>query len=862
MNGLRGYRTLACMAAFLPAAPAWSQNAISNAGAPPIEDITVTARREQEDLQKIPVAETMVSADKIETLSINTPLDLNKIAGLGGIPVGALTSVNFTIRGQGTAFGGQPGVIPYFAEVPNFPLTYFDLANIQVIKGPQGTLFGQTSTGGVVLFEPNRPSDRFGGYIDLQLGNHRYTQVEGAVNVPVIADRLYVRAAFQLRNRKGWASGIDSNGGSNIDLNNIDNASARISVTWKPANNVENYAVFAEDKIRNNGTSSPLYYVDPRFMNPAVRNLVPSAIPSLAAKWDFWTGYAPPPGQTFAQLLNAAFQKQAAAGPLTMYTDYSERNTTINRGVIDQTTWQIADFLKVKNIFGLRWQTVQGATYDQDGTNLPLLDFQCRFVPGTTSSNGTCAKIGGWPNRTLTDELQVQGKSLGGKLQWQLGAFYLQSGIRRYREDSRPFVVFGTLSGDPASAAFCASVNVASPCASMSRTNTHSYAVFGQATYELVDQVHVTAGYRETWDYTRTDTTGKVSYQVPYDGQMITVPVYGGSPAPGASVVSTTVKLPANASYNVSADWQVNNRVLLYAAHRSGYKTGGINTVADPGSPDRTYGPEHVKDLEIGIKSQWNVGKMHVLINADYYHTWYNDLQEGEIIPGTAQTITSNLANAQINGIEVEGTLVPVGWFRLSGNVALTDAHYTNWLEHSSCSAQYWRPQCNGLPGTTEITIDHAGGTLDIAGQTIAFTPDRFANASRWQWSIQPSIVMSGLLGEDVTFSANVYHRGPYVDAVAVANTSKIAGVPSLTENTVFGNSTSNPYDASGYTLVDLRADWRHIRGSQFSAALAVTNVANNIYRVSSASAFEIIGAVYSLTGEPRMEWLQIKYEF
>jgi iron complex outermembrane receptor protein len=825
------------------------------------DDIVVTARRVDERVEHIPVAVTVLQGEDINRLSINTPLDLNKIAGLGGAPIGSLTSVNFTIRGQGTAFAGQPGVIPYFAEVPNVPLTYFDLQNIQVIKGPQGTLFGQTSTGGVVLFEPKRPTDTFGARFSVEAGDRGYRRLVGAVNVPVVGDTLLARISFHLRSRNGWIRGVHSDG-SVTDLNNIDSANLRISTIWRPSPSFESYTAFAADRIRSNGTGSPLYYIDPRFMNPAARNLVPANVPSVAAGYEFWAGYAPLPGQTYSQLLTTALARQLSAGPRTMFTDYDQRNETQNRSLINQTTWDISDGLQLKNIFGLRWQTVRGSIYDQDATNLPLLDFQCRLVPGTTSASGTCAKTGGWPERTLTEELQLQGSAFNGKMQWLLGGFYLDGGSRKYRENSRPFIVFGTLSGDPASSAFCASVSVAAPCASMARTMTRSYAVFGHATYAFLPNLHVAGGYRETWDYTRTDTTGKASYRVPFGTQFVTVPVYGEAPASRATVVSTTVDLPANGSYDLSLDWQARENLLVYVAHRSGYKTGGINTVADPGSPQRTFGPERVRDLELGIKSAWAIGSVTGQINASYYHSWYSDIQQGEVIPGTAQTVTTNLAGAQIDGVEVEGSIKPTAWFVLAGNLAYTDARYTNWTEASTCAAQFWRPQCTSLTPATPISIDHANGRIDIGGQTITFSPDRFANVSKWQWSVRPTILLKALLKEDVSIGANIYHRGPYVDAVAVANSSKLAGLRPLPQTTVFGYVTSDPYTAPGYTIADLRIDWHHMGGSRFSLAAEVTNLADKNYRVSSASAFEIIGDAYTLTGEPRMVWTQLSYEF
>lgn len=824
--------------------------------------VIVTARRVKENAQQTPVSVTVVSGNDVGRLAINTPLDLNKVAGLGGAPIGTLTSVNFTLRGQGAAYGGQPGVISYFAEVPNFPLAYFDLDAIQVIKGPQGTLFGQTSTGGVVLFEPRRPTDKFEASAEVQVGNHEYRQLDAFLNVPIVSDRLLARLAFRLRDRTGWGRAIYADGRASADLNDVDNASVRATVYWRPTDQFENELIFAHDRFRSNGSLSPIYYADPRFMNPAVRNLVPASVPSIAAPWQFWTGFAPPAGQTFSQLLLKTFDRQRAAGPLTMFTDFVQRNRTVNNGWINQTTWDVPGLFEIKNIFGLRYSTTQGATYDQDASDLPLLNVQCRFALGATTRDSECAKVGGWPERTITDELRLRGAALDDKLQFQAGVFYLQGGSRRYREDTRPYIVFGSLSGDPANAAFCASVNVPQPCAAMSRTRTSSYAVFGQATYALLPELHLTGGYRETWDRTRTETTGKTSYLLPFNGRLIAVPVYGGTPFPGANTFSTKVNPPANGSYNLSIDWRVTDRVFLYAAHRSGYKSGGINLIANPGTPQRTYGPERAKDAEIGLKANFNVAGVEARLDVAAYHTWYSEIQQGVVIPGTAQTITTNLAHAEISGVEIEGSLRPTAWFRLDGNVAYTDASYSKWLEKSNCAAQYWRPQCVGQTGATAITIDHAKGRLEIGGTAIGFEPDRFANTSKRQWSIRPTLDLESWLGEDIKIAANVYHRGPYVDSVAVANRSKIAGVVPNPQPTVFGYTVSNPYDAPGYTLTDLRIDWRGIGGSQLSVGAGVTNVANKIYRVSSASAFEIIGSVYSLIGEPRMAFVTARYDF
>jgi outer membrane receptor protein involved in Fe transport len=249
-------------------------------------------------------------------------------------------------------------------------------------------------------------------------------------------------------------------------------------------------------------------------------------------------------------------------------------------------------------------------------------------------------------------------------------------------------------------------------------------------------------------------------------------------------------------------------------------------------------------------------------VNADVYHTRYSDIQEGQIIPGTASTVTSNIAAAGITGFEIEGNAAIGGWMQLTASVAYVDARYRDWFEYSTCAAQYWRPQCAGLAGATVVAIDHARGHIDIAGDSISFEPDRFLNTSRWQWSFQPELILTPWLARDVSLGATIYHRGPYVDAVATTNRSITAGVPMIRQDTVFGYSTANPFDARGYTLADIHVNWHNVAGTHFSLAAVVTNVANKVYRVSSSSPFLITGAAYSVVGEPRMGFAQATYRF
>ena len=159
-------------------------------------DIVVTARRREENLQDVPIAVTAFTPEVLEqkgitdrtSLADNTPslFTIN-----GGYP---REFAFFALRGQGPAFGSTPGVVNYFAEVPNSVNvdgrvgTYYDLANVQVLAGPQGTLFGKNATGGNILFEPVKPQNSNGGYVRAEYGNYNDRRIEGALNVAIAPD--------------------------------------------------------------------------------------------------------------------------------------------------------------------------------------------------------------------------------------------------------------------------------------------------------------------------------------------------------------------------------------------------------------------------------------------------------------------------------------------------------------------------------------------------------------------------------------------------------------------------------------------------------------------------------------------------
>ncbi|HVG01965.1 MAG TPA: TonB-dependent receptor plug domain-containing protein, partial [Nitrospira sp.] len=206
--------------------------------APGTDDIIVTARRVRESQQRVPIAITTFSQEALDRNQIRSLTDLQQF-----VPSAAVSGYNsrnqewFTLRGQGQTgletgggVGGGPAVVGYLAEVPvNIagPGLYYDLASLQVLKGPQGTLFGRNTTGGAILFEPNKPTDKFDAGASVTLGSFARHEAQGFLNIP-LADGLAVRFAGQLGHRKGYTT--DALTGDRYQTRNYE--AARIGVQF------------------------------------------------------------------------------------------------------------------------------------------------------------------------------------------------------------------------------------------------------------------------------------------------------------------------------------------------------------------------------------------------------------------------------------------------------------------------------------------------------------------------------------------------------------------------------------------------------------------------------------------------------
>jgi len=799
-----------------------------------IADIIVTANRRQERNQDVPIAITAISADRLAKQGIAKEQDLQ--ASVPSLVVGpngqnSREAMSFTLRGQGATFQASPGVVVYLNEVPlpapislstqGGPGNFVDLENMQVLAGPQGTLFGRNTTGGAVLLVPKKPTNDWSGYIKGQYGNYKDNEFEGALNVPVIDDKLLVRMVGAYHDRDGFTHDVIWN-------KNRDNThwySGRIGILMKPFDGFENYTMIYGAKSNNNGTGM----INMGFNTTAMAavGLCANAPASLAG------GYS-------CDVYKAATANANALGPRATAFDVDAFQKSETWGITNTSDLTLADHLKLRNI--ISYQSFKSSySADDDATVLQQHELDPSILPapgvvalpgvGTpvTYSNATANKL--LPRdflKDFTEELQLQGSIFSENLKYTLGGFYYNQ----------------TPAGPQGASAilYCPGLYTGTCSSSTQRSyvSNQSKALYAQASLDLgalspaLDKLHLTGGYRMTWDKItgfatqwQTSTTNPATQVVcGWNSAVVSLAdAYSGCGF-GATLKTNSP------SWLVGLDYKVTSRILLYGKVSHSYKAGGFNPYA-VFTNTQTFQPERVTSYELGAKSDFRLANVPVRLNGTIYSVDYANAQKsaGDYNPATGAggALTVN-GDARIRGIELDASIRPIPGVELGGNFSYTDAKWKNYtfLTHTGqadCSAGGY-----AAPGT-------------VANMTCL----PFQYVAPYIWSVHLSV--------DKTLANNLGKASLFVNFSHTASQSTDATVlPSQQPGSILG----------AFGLLNASLDVKNIAGSNFDIGVFGTNLANSLYRISNSNVYQSGGLLLwsTIYGEPRMYGLRLKYHF
>ena len=825
------------LACSVGAPAAWAQSAPAQSSTPKaapateLDTIVVTARRVEERLQDVPISITVYNQAQLANRNIVSSTDLATYT-----PSLAVNSrfgpdkSSFAIRGFSQDLNTLPTVGVYFADVVAPRLTsnitsgngagvgsMFDLQNVQVLKGPQGTLFGRNTTGGAILLVPQRPTDKFEGYVEGSVGNHDEKRIQAVVNIP-LTENVRIRAGVDRNTRDGYINNRSGIGPDNF--NDIDYFAGRFSVLADITPHLENYTVFTYAKSDTNGTLPKIAYCN--------RGTVPGSTGSTAI--------------TRAAAC-AQFDREAAAGYGYYDASNSDPNPFVNSKTwqaINTTTWHATDTLTVKNIvsYGVAREAY---SFSLDGDFLPF-PFVLTY-PGPSTPQGHQ-----W---TFTEEFQLQGRTSDDRLTWQGGVYVERSkpmlGQEQWTQIFSNCTNIYAFQCSPLTIPIGGGRSVAAGSISIAR-NDYSYrntAVYAQATFKLTDQISLTGGIRNTWDWQQetadnirvvTSATGPVAFScsraVTPAGASIAL-LSNGACGLGRTFTTSSHK----PTWLIDLDYKPTENVLAYAKYARGYRGGGINE-ANFGA--ETWQPETVDDYELGLKTSYH-GAVQATFNIDGFWNQFKNQQATVTIPQCTANIPGctnpaptgingiqNVGRSRLRGVEIDGSLLLTSQLRFDLGYAYLDAKVTG----------------SSLPFCDNTRFICSQAAFLTAGSILPFAPkNRVTVTGTYTLPVDQSL---GDISVGATFTHTAEYFTTHADDAAFA-----AGATPF--NAGLSPSTN---------LLNLNLNWRNIAGRPVDLALYATNVTNEKYFVATANGLSTVGAEYILLGEPRMFGARVKYRF
>jgi len=764
-----------------------------------LEEITVSARRTEESIQSTPVTITAFSTQTLREKTISTPEDLQlSTPGVFLSGTGSRQNVIYTIRGQAKSLLGpnSPAVVSYFAEVPDPDMGSFvpqyDLESVQVLKGPQGTLFGRNTTGGAVLYSPVMASYETNGYLSGTVGSYGKREIQGAVTVPLIEDKLAVRLAGDIDRRDPFTKNLSNDS----DIDNVDNRSWRVSVLWEPTASLTNKTVYDHYRSDSGGTAQIIGEIYPDSPLLGQLGLRDSALQALA--------------------------QQKAWGPFKSNApmDIDEKNERI--GVTNRTEFQLTDNIELVNIFGYR-KTELHIVSNTDGM-------------GTLAADGTGALPLGTPvdfikaNLTygaeqLSNEIQLRGKLDDGKLDWLVGAFWLNTEPNGSQGNA---VAFAQIPGTPLSPP------------NYNFTEQTSKALFGHLTYDLgafVTGLQAELGIRYTKDETESCTALGVNTQVGPVTAPSDVVSHGDCKSGAANVVNASSNKVNSDEYtwSVGLNWQLTDELFSYVVSRHGYRAGGVNgpTLAGRMAPFQTFEPETVTDIEWGIRADWTLGEMSVRTNLSAFLGRYGDVQQALIGVQSAPGCDPAVINPP--GISPDG-----------------DCDITNDPAGGTLLVNAGKAEVSGIDFDAAIAVT-PDLTLSIGGNYLDMKTRRYDLPAAFDPYVATKQIAFNLAAQK-TFIAGVRYELP---SVPFADNVVFNVDYYWTDEFMYSDATLPAYE-----VANMRVDINGVMNSGLDLSVFGRNIFDKEYAASGSAASIFTGVSSYVYGAPRIYGAELRYRF
>ena len=696
--------------------------------------VIVTARKRDEAAQSVPISIDVFDQKTMDRLGVLTFEDLRYSApSVYAAPsTFRQDTLNITIRGQqnfqttGLQFDTSAAVYVdgvYYARPVGLTGSLFDTADVQILKGPQGTLVGRNSTGGAILYDTKQPSSAFGGYAETTFGDYGRRDFEEALNVP-LSETLFVRGSFSSSQQRGYIRNYYTDPATGYSNHTpgmgYRRTAGQLAIKWVPTSD---FSLLLRGKMSDEHYTGVSYHDLGYFVGttlaaagrPSICNipgtctgftdLLGHVVTPYYVNYQTGTTVSTAPG-SYNALLNSIAREQT-------YGFWSTEQAITNEDVGHYQTYS-AQADKSFGKLDVRLLTAYRAfdTYGSSaGRGLSYVTNIFQYATPKYQSYQT--------------ELTLNGSALDDRLKYTAGLFYFKETSPDDGDQNWLFLPSGNV---PAAVAG-RQITYTDP-SSNTAANT-SYAAYSQATYSVLPHTRLTAGLRYTVDEReallttkslRFPATAATTATVPnaiFDPGTYTLEgiTYHGITRACALTNANGVLLPPSAcsvdvqrtfrkpTWTLAIDQDLFTNTLVYATARSGYRSGAINSGAI--NPlVITAKPERVQDYEIGVKSDWSLVGVPLRTNLAAYYSDYRDIQiqatlpnvtiatapsvaggvctqavfnAGQCVGVTNDAVTLNAKRARIEGVELSVTAKPVPSLTLQASGSYLDAVYTDY---------------------------------------------------------------------------------------------------------------------------------------------------------------------------------------
>jgi|GEM_PF-279141 iron complex outermembrane receptor protein len=831
-----------------------------------LAEIVVTATKRAENLQNVPVAVSAIPASTLQAKGVFETSDLNN--SMPNLQVSSpygQQQPNFSLRGVGVgteynANAASP-VGVYVDEVyqafrASHGQQLYDLQQIEVVRGPQGTLYGRNTTGGAINFITHAPGlSGAEGYVTAGYGNFNRFNAEGAIEVTPVEDKLGIRIAGNYVNSDPYihnrlAAGVNTaaafglsglNRNSGISPGGTESYGGRLTIRARPTETIDLklkvYAARAEG-----GTEVPL---------PTGQSKTSDVIDYTSNNF----------------LLGGLFGQLAPAGLLPSSYSQSGRGLGLNeieadtagiaktqaRGAVLDARFELSDSLKLVSITG--WDD---GLYQQTATD-------CDASPLRLCSIGYRSDF-----EAFNQDLRLDYNA--GRFKMILGAYYGWDSVTanntpdffNFTSDVRAAVGLPASYFNPGGAFNGAGLSATSLPTGIRATQhfrqvRHSYAIYGEGSFEVTPTVKFTAGLRYTKDKNQFRDGLTTYFDDAGTARLITVSAFqqGGAFSPyflqpvrdetGAVVIPSFGSLGIPAPQPLSRDgnsgrvtgraildWKPVDGVMVYGSYSRGYRAGTFNGLAY-GSANQVYfvNPERVDAFEIGLKSRFWDNRAQFNVAAFIYN--YKG-QQGQVVDATA---TANLISldGNLKGIEAELIVQPVDNLTLNASIGILDSSYSD----GACPAN--PAQIPQFPAQLGSCVVSSGGPVSVAGNPFPYAAKSSATLG-FDYTPFDNGTTKLMLHGDANYTGRFYFdsfkdysRGP---------------LPQVASGK-FGNGEGN------YWLLNGRVTLTH---GQYSIAAWGKNLTNKVYYPFGISLENLFGNGYRVRAQPRSYGIEATMRF